>query len=69
MKEEMFRNKCTFCTKQIEFGTGWSRINSDSSQLNFCSSKCWNNFRLGRSSKKVGWVKKVKKNEQTSSQE
>jgi len=29
--------------------------------LNFCSSKCWKNHKLGRRGDKRNWVRKVKK--------
>ncbi|MFC1786470.1 50S ribosomal protein L24e [Halobacteriota archaeon] len=55
-------NKCSFCGTSIELGTGKMFVRSDGDVYFFCSSKCENNFALGRVPRKTGWVrKKVKK--------
>jgi large subunit ribosomal protein L24e len=52
--------KCSFCSKQIEQGHGVTFV--DMYKIyNFCSSKCLKNFRLGRDSKKLAWVRKAGK--------
>ena len=55
-------NKCSFCGSAIEIGTGKIFVRSDGTIYFFCSSKCENNFALGRVSRKTEGVrKKVKK--------
>ncbi|MDD3406863.1 MAG: 50S ribosomal protein L24e, partial [Methanomicrobium sp.] len=39
---------CSFCGEQIEPGTGKMFVKKDGSIFYFCSSKCQNNYRLGR---------------------
>lgn len=58
----LMENKCSFCGSPIELGTGKMFVRSDGTIYFFCSSKCENNFALGRVSRKTEWVrKKVKK--------
>ncbi len=52
--------KCSFCAKQIEQGRGTIFVLPDK-VLNFCSSKCMKNWKLGRQAKKLAWVKKLGK--------
>lgn len=49
--------KCSFCNKQVEHGRGVIFVAMDR-VYNFCSSKCIKNFKLGRKSSKVAWVRK-----------
>lgn len=54
--------KCSFCGLPIELGTGKMFVRSDGTIYFFCSSKCENNFALGRVSRKIEWIrKKVKR--------
>ena len=54
--------KCTFCSEEIERGTGKMLVQNDGKILYFCSSKCEKNLTyLGRNPKKVGWTRKKKK--------
>lgn len=58
----LMENKCSFCGSPIELGTGKMFVRSDGNIYFFCSSKCENNFALGRVSRKTEWVrKKLKK--------
>jgi len=52
--------KCSFCQKSYEFPRGLTYVLIEGTVLHFCSSKCRKNFELGRKSKKVKWVKKMK---------
>ena len=54
--------KCTFCSCEMERGTGKMLVMNDGKILYFCSSKCEQNMMgLGRNPKKVTWTKKKKK--------
>lgn len=53
--------KCSFCKATIRRGTGKMFVKNDGTIFYWCSSKCQKNFKLGRSAKKVEWVKKTKK--------
>jgi large subunit ribosomal protein L24e len=52
--------KCSFCQKIYEFPRGLTLALNDGIVLHFCSSKCRKNWKLGRKSKNVKWVKKLK---------
>lgn len=52
--------KCSFCKKVYEFPHGLTLVLNDGTVLYFCSSKCRKNFQMGRKSRKVKWVKKMK---------
>lgn len=52
--------KCSFCGKNYEFPRGLTLALNDGVVLHFCSSKCRKNFKLGRKSKKLKWVSKLK---------
>ncbi len=54
-------NKCSFCGKSIEPGTGKMFVQSDGAVSFFCSSKCENNVALGRVSRRIGWIRKKAK--------
>ncbi|MDD4299083.1 MAG: 50S ribosomal protein L24e [Methanomicrobium sp.] len=47
---------CSFCGEQIEPGTGKMFVKKDGSIFYFCSSKCQNNYRLGRVPRRVAWT-------------
>jgi large subunit ribosomal protein L24e len=52
---------CSFCGEEIEPGTGIMFVKKDGNILYFCSSKCEKNMlKLGRVSRKVGWIRKKK---------
>lgn len=54
--------KCTFCSKELEKGTGKSLIQTDGRILFFCSSKCEKNMlKLGRKARNLKWASKTKK--------
>lgn len=54
-------SKCSFCSKDLEKGTGKSLIQSDAKTLHFCSSKCEKNMmKLGRKARDTKWVKAKK---------
>jgi large subunit ribosomal protein L24e len=47
---------CSFCGGPIEPGTGKMFVKRDGSIFYFCSSKCQNNYRIGRVSRRVAWT-------------
>ena len=47
---------CTFCGVQLEPGTGKMLIKKDGTIFYFCSTKCENNQKLGRVSRRVEWT-------------
>lgn len=54
--------KCSFCSTQIEKGTGKMFVKIDGKIFYFCSSKCEKNqLKLKRNPVKTGWVAKKKK--------
>jgi len=54
--------KCSFCSKNIELGTGKMFVKNDSRVFYFCSSKCEKNMlKLDREPRKVKWIRKKKK--------
>jgi len=52
--------KCSFCQKVYEFPYGLTLALNDGTILHLCSSKCRKNLKMGRKSKKVNWVRKMK---------
>lgn len=52
--------KCSFCGENYEFPRGLTLALNDGVVLHFCSSKCRKNFKLGRKSKKLKWITKLK---------
>ncbi|MBO4521946.1 MAG: 50S ribosomal protein L24e [Methanomicrobium sp.] len=52
---------CTFCGEPIEPGTGKMYVKKDGTIFYFCSSKCQNNYRLGRVPRRVTWTKAGRK--------
>jgi large subunit ribosomal protein L24e len=51
--------KCSYCNKEIKFGTGLMYVKKDGKVFYFCSSKCKKNqLLLKRDSKKQTWVRK-----------
>ncbi|MBN1431927.1 MAG: 50S ribosomal protein L24e [Methanomicrobiaceae archaeon] len=52
---------CTFCGEKIEPGTGKMFVRKDGSIFYFCSSKCQNNYRLGRVPRRVEWTEAGRK--------
>ncbi|MHA1596718.1 MAG: 50S ribosomal protein L24e [Candidatus Asgardarchaeia archaeon] len=58
----MRKNYCSFCGREIEFGTGITYILSDGRTLHFCSSKCKKNMLvLKRDPRKLKWTLKYRK--------
>lgn len=54
--------KCSFCSENIELGTGKMFVKNDGRIFYFCSSKCEKNtLKLRREPKRVKWVTKKKK--------
>ena len=53
--------KCSFCSKVYEFPRGLTLVLNDGKILQFCSSKCIKNWKLGRMGKKTNWVRKKEK--------
>jgi len=50
------QRNCSFCGDPIEPGTGKMFVRKDGSVFYFCSTKCQNNFRLGRAPRRVPWT-------------
>ncbi|NTW92750.1 MAG: 50S ribosomal protein L24e [Methanoregulaceae archaeon] len=55
------QKNCSFCGEGIEPGTGKLFVRKDGSIFYFCSSKCENNFRLGRAPRRVAWTRAGRK--------
>ncbi|RME55408.1 50S ribosomal protein L24e [Candidatus Woesearchaeota archaeon] len=54
--------KCTFCSKEIEKGTGTLFVYKTGKVANFCSTKCEKNMlKLGRKARNLKWASKEKK--------
>ena len=53
--------KCGFCGNEIEKGTGMMFVQKIGKVLHFCSSKCENNFELGRKPKHTRWTQEFRK--------
>ena len=60
--------QCSFCKRQYEVPRGLTFVLPNGEILYFCSSKCQKNNRLGRNSKKVNWIRKADKNQETASE-
>lgn len=52
---------CTFCGDGLEPGTGKMFVRRDGSIYYFCSTKCQNNYKLGRAPRRVAWTKAGRK--------
>ncbi|MGP8329604.1 MAG: 50S ribosomal protein L24e [Methanosarcinaceae archaeon] len=52
----MEQRKCSFCGDMLEAGTGMLYAKRDGSIFYFCSSKCKNNFKLGRLPRRTAWT-------------
>ncbi len=52
----MEQRKCSFCGEILEPGTGILFAKKDGSSYYFCSSKCKNNFGLGRLPRRTVWT-------------
>ena len=50
--------KCSFCSKNLEPGTGKLYAKKDGTVFYFCSAKCENNAALGRVTRKTKWARK-----------
>jgi large subunit ribosomal protein L24e len=51
--------KCSFCGGKFRVG-GKMLVKTNGTILYFCSSKCEKNYSLGRSAKRLGWVRKAR---------
>jgi large subunit ribosomal protein L24e len=56
---------CSFCKKNYEIPRGLTVFQFDGKSVHFCSSKCKRNSALKRDPKKVNWVKREKKSNET----
>ena len=56
-------SECSFCHKHYEIPRGLTYVLVNGEILYFCSSKCFKNWKLGRKSEKVNWVRKKDKSE------
>jgi len=52
---------CTFCGEPVEPGTGKMYVRKDGSIFYFCSTKCQNNYDLGRVPRRVEWTRAGRK--------
>lgn len=52
---------CNFCGGEVEPGTGKMFVKKDGSIFYFCSTKCENNYKLGRVPRKVLWTNASRK--------
>ena len=52
---------CSFCGEEVEPGSGKMFVKKDGSIFYFCSSKCQNNFKLGRVPRRVSWTEAGRK--------
>ncbi|MCK4247434.1 MAG: 50S ribosomal protein L24e [Methanomicrobia archaeon] len=53
---------CSFCSKEIEPGTGMMYVRKDGTVFTFCSSKCERNMiKLKRKPRKVRWTQTYRK--------
>lgn len=52
---------CTFCGEGLEPGTGKMFVRRDGSIYYFCSTKCQNNYKLGRAPRRIAWTKAGRK--------
>jgi large subunit ribosomal protein L24e len=52
----MENKKCSFCGTKLEPGTGILFAKKDGSTYNFCSSKCRNNYKMGRLPRRTIWT-------------
>lgn len=53
--------KCSFCSEELEQGTGKMYVRNDGKIFYFCGSKCDNNFHMGRVPGRQKWISKKKK--------
>ncbi len=60
MKKVSNMAKCSFCSQNIETGTGIMLVRNDGKILRFDSHKCERNMtKLRRDPRAVGWVRKM----------
>jgi len=52
--------KCSFCRRVYEIPRGLTFVLNDGTILYFCSSKCRKSWKMGRTSKKLKWIIKMK---------
>ncbi|VVB65783.1 50S ribosomal protein L24e [Candidatus Gugararchaeum adminiculabundum] len=51
--------KCSFCTREVEKGTGVLFVKKDGTTLGYCSTKCRRNVGLGRKRRTTTWAAKI----------
>jgi large subunit ribosomal protein L24e len=52
---------CSFCGYSVEPGTGKMFVRKDGGIFYFCSTKCQNNYNLGRIPRRVPWTRAGRK--------
>jgi large subunit ribosomal protein L24e len=52
---------CSFCGYPLEPGTGKMFVRRDGAIFYFCSTKCQNNYKLGRFPRRVAWTQAGRK--------
>jgi large subunit ribosomal protein L24e len=50
--------RCSFCSENIEKGTGKMFVQNTGRIFYFCSSKCEKNMKLGRDSRDFKWARR-----------
>ncbi len=53
--------ECSFCKKNYNIPRGLTFVLTNGDILYFCSSKCQKNWKLGRKSERVNWIRKKDK--------
>lgn len=53
--------KCSFCSQDLDAGTGKMVVKNDGKILYFCCKKCEKNSNLKRMPAKVNWIRKAGK--------
>jgi len=61
--------KCSFCGKMYDIHRGLTFVLKSGKILHFCSSKCRKNYRLGRKSEEVNWIRREKKTKKEEKEE
>ena len=55
--------QCSYCKKNYEIPRGLTYVLTNGDIMYLCSSKCFKNWKMGRKSQKVNWIRKKDKNQ------
>ncbi|MGC9133349.1 MAG: 50S ribosomal protein L24e [Nanopusillaceae archaeon] len=50
------KNRCIYCGREIEPGTGFMYVLNDGKILHFCSRKCYRNWEMKRDNRGLKWT-------------